>query len=254
MKAKYELIEALPKNGLALFNGNNTLSLELFKKTEKKKALYSVVKKGAFGSADIKATHVVSSKQGTSFTVAKGKKILKFKTPLLGAHNVENILPGIYLALTLGMKDEDIIFAVANLKAMDRTMIRGRMQNGTATLDCTFNANPATFPAVFDYMNHYGGRKILVVAPMIELGKLGRLEHYKVGYNAGMFCDVVYVTNKNFYNDIAKGIEDSGKKCKLYADSPKDIAKRIREKTGRTSDSVVAFVGREAGGVLRKIK
>jgi len=88
---------------------------------------------------------------------------------------------------------------------------------------------------------------------MIELGGHARLEHYKVGYNASMTCDYVMVTNKNFIDDIKKGAQDSGGKCQIITGDSKVLAKIIKDKTNRSSDSIVVFISKEAASVLKKL-
>lgn len=255
MIAKYELIKALSKNGLAIFNGNNTNAVSLYNQTEDiKKVLYKVMKSPSDSHVDIKATHVIASKYGVSFNVERGKKSIRLKAPLIGVHNVENILPAIYLAWYLGMEDADIIDAVAALKPLPRTMIYKKLDNGSIVIDSTFNANPQSFMTVFDYAKHYYGKKILVMQPMIELGGHGPLEHYKVGYHASTSFDYVFVTNKNFYKDLEKGIKDAQGKCVIKFEKPAEIVKFIKSKTAKgESNNLIVFLGRESGQSLGRL-
>lgn len=254
METKYELIKALPKNGLAMFNGNNTNAVSLYQQTEVHKVLYKVDRDLGNTHADIKATHVITSKYGISFAVEKGKRKLKLKTPLIGMHNVENILPAVYIAWYLGMDDADIADAVASLKPLPHTMVLKKLPNGTVVIDSTFNANPQSFMTIFDYAKLYSGKKILVMQPMIELGGHGQLEHYKVGYHASTAFDYVFVTNKNFYEDLEKGIMDAQGKCVLKFASLSKIANFITVKTNRRhSNNLTVFLGRETGAVLHKL-
>lgn len=217
MRAKYEIIEAVPKDGLALFNGNNENVRLLFNKTtKKKKVLYSTANKvnGEKGDSHIYATDVLVEKSSVSFFAVIGNKKIHLKAPLLGAHNVENILPAVYIAHHLGMKDADIKKAVSLLTPIERTMVYTEA-NGVSLIDDTFNANPQAVMAALDYIKIYKKKKILVMQPMIELGKNAKEEHYKVAKEIGKICDFLFITNKNFYDDIRSGIADSNGKCSL---------------------------------------
>lgn len=255
IEAKYELIKSLPKNGIALFNGNNSIASDLYKKTEIKKIIYKVFRKSLGEQrVDIKATHVTVSKYGISFTVSRGKRSIRLKAPLIGVHNIENILPGVFLAMYLGMSDEEIEDAVSSLTPLTKTMNLKKLSNGMVIIDSTFNVNPQSFMTIFDYITQYRGRRIIVMQPMIELGSHGGLEHYKVGYHASTLCDYLFLTNRNFYKDIQKGITDGQGKCELISTNDREIAKFIRAKTLRgDSDDVIIFLGRETAKVLRQI-
>lgn len=245
-KAKYELIESLPKNGLALFNGNNDNAYELYKKTKKPKVLYSSNKNIP---SDIFAKNILVNKFFVSFDVFKKGEKIHFRTPLIGKHNIENILPAIYLAYYLGMDSEKIKKAVSSLIPLLKTMIKQEV-GGITIIDDTFNANPQSVMAVLDYMKIYSGKKILVLQPMIELGREGESEHRRVAKSIGIICDYLFVTNKNFYSQITKGILESGGKCKLLTGSFLEITKKLNNIAKK--EDVVVFEGKEAGIILDK--
>src|SRR5581483_11094487 len=250
MKAKYELIESLPKNGLALFNGNNKNVVELYNQTEGKKILYKSFTGQSLEKADIKATHIKMYKTGLSFTVQKGRNQLLLKAPLLGIHSIENLLPGVFLAMHLGMKAETITTAVSNLSSL--SIKRTKLSNGTVAIDSTFNASPQSVASALDYMKQYTGNKILVLPPMIELGKHANLEHHKVGLKIGSVCNYLLLTNKNYYKDITSGISEQKNKCKVAVGNPRILATLIK-KISQKQDSIVAFLGKESRLVLLKL-
>ncbi len=263
MQAKYELIESLPKDGLALFNGNNEnsrylyvhhpkIELEGIKKTKKKKILYQCFKTTQnTAKADIAAFNVLAEKDGVSFDVSLDNKVVHFKTPLIGAHVVENILPGIFIASYLKMNSAEIKKAVQLLEPMPKTMIRHQLANGVSIIDDTFNANPDAVSAALDYINVYKGRKILVLQPMIELGIKAEDEHYRVAREISKVCNNLFVTNNNFYESIMQGITDGNGSCSIRIAKPLEIADYIQRNTKR--GDIVVFEGKEAAFSLDKI-
>lgn len=242
IETKYELIECLPKNGLAIFNANNQNTYDLYKKTDIKKALYACgdVEK----NAQIVATNIQVKKTSVAFTIEYRRRKMRLQAPVIGGHAVENILPAIYLGFYLHMKKEEIKDAVESFTPPEHTMTRHEIA-GVSLIDDTFNANPQSILAALSYMNVYSGRKILVMQPMIELGKDAKKEHERIGKAIADTCDYLLLTNKNHHKDILEGIKKGEKKCHVYFGNASEVIKFIGSHTKK--GDVVVFEGKEAG-------
>lgn len=247
MAAKYELIVALPKSGLALFNGNNENARSLYTKTAMRKVLYTsdMSLHGA-----ILATNIIVDKRFVVFDVVIEKKKFTCKASVIGKQAIENMLPGIYIASYLGMTSDEIADAVSTLSSPDQTMTYHEV-GGVNMIDDAFNANPNAVLAVLDYMRLYNGKKILVLQPMIELGKQGKAEHERIGKAIGDICDVLILTNTNYVSALEKGLLLGKKKCSVFVGAPAIIAQYITTRTKK--GDVVVFEGKEAGVPLEKI-
>lgn len=243
MEAKYELIESLPTNGLALFNGNDDKVRLLYEQTRKKKVLFGVEQTGT-PRFPIQAENVRVGKTFVVFDVRLGRRAVAFRAPLIGKQSVLHILAAILLANYLGMDKKTIQEAVHGLLPLNRTMVRKPFGNGVTFIDNTFSANPDGISCAIDYMQHYDGRKILVLSPLIELGSKAQFHHYEIGRLAGSFCDYLLLTNGNFFPAILRGIRDTGRGCLAKVAGTSEIATFVRENT-RNGD-VVVFEGREA--------
>lgn len=247
MRAKYELVESLPKDGLAIFNGNNKNSYKLFRKYHKNKVLYGT---GNFGSIQNQflAKEVKAGKKNISFSVELKGQPLALNAPLLGKWNVEDILPGIYIADYLGMKPHKIKEAVSLLEPLTKTMVYKTLGTGTAIIDDTFNANPASVVSAIEYMNTYPGKKILVLQPLIELGVNAEKDHYDIAKKVSLNCDYLLLTNNNFLESISRGFGDANGKCLLKTDPLASYPEFIKTKTKK--GDVVVFEGKESAFVL----
>ncbi|MCL5432963.1 MAG: UDP-N-acetylmuramoyl-tripeptide--D-alanyl-D-alanine ligase [Patescibacteria group bacterium] len=248
MNAKYELVEALPKNGQALFNANNENSYKLYRKTKKRKLLYGT---SLDDKPDIYAKNISVKKNSVSFDVVTKKTVEKIKAPLIGAQNVENILPAVAIAETLGMNFEEIKKAASYLLPQPKTMVLHKFSNGCAVIDDTYNANPNAVLAALKYINIYKGKKILVLQPMIELGKNAETDHYDISKSISRFCDYLFLTNSNFNGIILEGIKDGGGKCQVKIGNSDELAELIKSTV--KSEDVVVFEGKEAGFVMAKV-
>lgn len=252
MKAKYELIEHLPVNGKALFNGNNERAYSLYKSTRKRKKYlyYSDIDNANPNKAQIVATNVKVHPTSVTFDAAiDGETYKNLRVNLVGRHHIENILPALFVAKTLGMKKTEIRNALKEIRPLYKTMepYRGN-ETGTLYIDDTYNANPASVLSAVDFLSHLRGKKALVLQPMIELGKNGKSDHYEVGKAIGKTCQYLFLTNTNFYKEIKKGIDETGGTCKIIIGSPKYLAGKIIHIFGK-ADTVV-FEGKEAQAVF----
>lgn len=250
-EAKYELINAIPKNGLAMFNGNNPGIFDLYQKTKKNKILYGIINNDD-KNFDISASDIKVNKENIEFTVNLKDKHLKMKANLIGAQNLQNILPAIYLAKYLNMTDEEIIEAASSVFQVRKTMILDKLSNGLTIIDDTYNANPDAVVAAINYSKIYRGKKFLVLQPMIELGKGAETDHYKTAKEISKKCNFLFLTNKNFNKSIIKGIKDGGGNCFVKVATPGYISRFISSSISK--GDIAIFEGKEASFVLEKLK
>lgn len=110
MKTKYELIEELQPEGVAIFNYDYAYIRKLADKTFKEKILFGMKD---IEKLDLYADNVEISEEGSTFTIKdkKGNSI-DFKTQLVGKYNIYNILAGACVAKALGLDLEEIKRAI----------------------------------------------------------------------------------------------------------------------------------------------
>lgn len=250
MKAKYELIESLPKNGIALFNGNNPNTKLLYEKGETKNIksyLYCMEKKKSEACV-IVATNISVKQKKLTFDVEINEKTITIATQLLGKHNVENLLPAIFIAKILGVDKKKIQEALWEMAPLPQTM-QPIYRKGVTFINDTFNANPQALIAALDYIKTYRKKRFLVLQPMIELGKFADREHYICGKMAGEICDYIFLTNNNFLQSFIMGVREVNANAFVSVLSRREISEQIA-RLAQKSD-VVLFEGKEAGLVLK---
>lgn len=274
MKAKYEIMEALPRYGLGLFNGNNDRVYNLYEKTiyaennpHKRVSLaYGIVEEKSTKQKhfNIIATQIKVKKDSIVFDVIlkfpyeeKTKRITNIEAPVIGIHSLENILPGIFLGSYLGMSNNEVKETLASLTGMPKTMTLIPTELYGMFVDDTFNANPEAVLAALSYAKLYkaekgtGGKKILVLQPMIELGKNAGEEHYRIAKEISIVCDYLLLTNKNYLSKIQRGILDGGGKCEIKTSDQNSLAEFILKKSRK--NDIVIFEGKESNFVLTRL-
>ncbi|HEX7042497.1 MAG TPA: UDP-N-acetylmuramoyl-tripeptide--D-alanyl-D-alanine ligase [Patescibacteria group bacterium] len=250
IQSEKELIDSLSKKGLALFNGNCEEAKILFEKTKQKKLLYKVLSKYVNSNSNsITATNLTFSKNGCEFTVIFKNNKYKFQSDLLGEHVVENLLPGIFLGLHFNLSENEIQKGIKKLKPLPHTMEKVILKNGAIAIDDTFNASPESVISASKFMKYFNKKTYFVLTPLIELGKNAHARHVEVGKSLKN-VDYVFVTNKNYFNDIKRGIGEKSK-AKLIYGSYEEIANMI-EKFSEKGDCII-FEGKESYVVLKHL-
>ena len=176
-RAKYELIEALPRDGVAVLNFDDPY-VALFGKGMGTRAVYYGLGEGA----EVRAINVTEvGSEGVVFTVeAKGERV-SVQLKVLGRHNVPNALAAIAVGLRSGMALEECAAAVGEMRAGDKRGEVLEWHRATLINDC-YNSNPAALNAMVDaLMSIQGERHIVVAGEMLELGTEAETLHAACG-------------------------------------------------------------------------
>jgi UDP-N-acetylmuramoyl-tripeptide--D-alanyl-D-alanine ligase len=251
LDSKKEAIKSLTRDGIGIFNGDSDYIGGLIKSTKVKKFVYAADKK--INGADIRASSIIESKLSLSFNVSVLGKSYKFSgIKLLGRQNIENLLPGIFIGFYTGIDTILIRKALSELRPLEGTMSPRYGKNKVILIDDTYNANINSVQKVLSYIKLFRGKKILVLEPLLELGKNSKEVHEKLGFEIGKVCDFVFLTNHNYFASVKKGVANSKSKCLVRVSSPSKIIKFVNSSLGR--EDVVVFEGKESRHSLSGIQ
>mgnify|MGYP001558311664 FL=1 len=189
MKAKFELVESLPKEGIVILNGNNSYCLEMAKWAKVKELKIFTFR----SDTDIKNIKVFQDHLEFSL-IDKNKRMMIY---LLGRQTIENVLAAIYASKSLGMTLDEIKKGISKIVPTSNTMQFSGKLGGMTLVDDAFNANPDGVVAAVEYMKIFKGKKILVLTPLIELGEEAEKIHERLGKEVTKVCDLVLLTNFN---------------------------------------------------------
>jgi len=209
-KTKYELIEALPADGLAVFNADNEGCRTLAARTRHVRVrTYGL--DAADGTPEVTAVDIRTSTEGTEFTVrAAGHGEARFVSPLLGRHNVSNVLAATAVALELGLSLAEIAAAARGLEPVAHRLQLIHGQGGVTVIDDAYNSNPAGARAALAVLSEFSGRKVLVTPGMVELGERLDERHAEFGREAAAVCDYVILIGRRRTAAIAAGARAAG--------------------------------------------
>ncbi|MDY0236608.1 MAG: UDP-N-acetylmuramoyl-tripeptide--D-alanyl-D-alanine ligase [Gudongella sp.] len=209
MKTKYELIDELPTDGVAVFNYDNEYIKKLADKTFKEKMLYGLedVEK-----LDLYADEIEVSEQGSSFNLKdKAGNSIRCSTKLLGRHNIYNLLAGACAAVVMGLSFEEISEGIKIVEPVEHRLNVIEAVNGVIIIDDAFNSNPIGTKAALEVLGQFKeGRKIVITPGMIELGDMEESANREFGMNMAKVCDYVILIGEKRTMPIYEGLISTG--------------------------------------------
>ena len=208
-RAKGELVEALPSDGVAVLNQDDRRVRRMADRTAARVLTY-----GLSGDADVSADEVVSAGfEGMRFTLnlpgRGGRRVRQAaRTPGLGKLSVHNALAGAAVGHAAGIEPVVIVHALA---AGWSAAHRGQVSKvGRITIiDDAYNASPPSVTAALDMLAGLPGRRIAVLGEMYELGKGAVSGHREVGTAAAATVDLLVVVGAGAAG-IAAGARGAG--------------------------------------------
>ncbi len=182
---KKKLVEALPENGLAVFNYDDEAVRRIGQEFKGKKRFYGLDKK-----ADVWADKVKLSLEGTEFVLHDGEKLVELKTGLLGYPAVYACLAAWTVGKELGVMEavggmrEKALAKLACLKPLPGRLSLEPGPLGAVLVNDARRANPASTISGLKSLAEFPGRKVAVLGEMGELGDLSEKMHREVGEEA----------------------------------------------------------------------
>jgi len=215
--AKFELIDAIPEDGVAVINGDNDLVEENYAKYKKNFLVYG------FGDFSFSAKNIKINEEGTVFDLVLDSKVYPCKTKLIGRSQVENMVAAAVMAFKLGMKPARIVEAIANLSPVPHRL-EFRSNQNILVIDDAYNSNVTGFKEALHLLENFKDRPKIIVTPgIVDLGGKTLEIHQDLGKLAEKICDAVILVGKS---DRTKGLSEgvTGQEKLHWIDSIKDLS------------------------------
>jgi UDP-N-acetylmuramoyl-tripeptide--D-alanyl-D-alanine ligase len=164
-RAKFELVAALPANGVAFLNCDDPY-VSQFGRNFLGRTVYF----GVGPCADPQIVSVGEDLDGLHVRYRSGDRTGSFTLKLLGAHNASNAAAALAVAIEAGVDLGDAVAALTTLTAGDK---RGEVMeiNGATILNDCYNSNPEALRSMIGTLaRRPAGRRILMAGEMLELG------------------------------------------------------------------------------------
>ena len=222
-RAKYELVESLPADGIAVLNFDDP-HVKLFGRGMGDRAVFY----GTEAGAQVRGEQIEEAGiAGVRFTVVAEDESAPVELKLLGRHNVLNALAAIAVGLKSGISLQESAEALRGLEPGDK---RGEVitWHGATLINDCYNSNPRALDAMVDaLMAMPGSRHIVVAGEMLELGADADKLHAACGTNiASRGVDTVIGVRGH-----AAALVDAAKSGTqaIFVETPEAAGKWLRE-------------------------
>ncbi len=226
-KAKLEILDGMPEDGIAVFCGDEPLLWEKRKSVGHKVYTYGIEnpecdiigrlrKDGTFD--------IINNSLPTEALPAGEKLSASLKVP--GEHNILNALAAALVGLVLEENPDDI---VRGLNAYETSGLRQNIyEKGGFHIyaDC-YNASPEAMESTLKVLADMPGRRFAVLGSMLELGDYTEEGHRLTGGYAAQYADALYAYGPSA-GYMAEGAKKNGMKDVRVFEDHKALASMLR--------------------------
>jgi UDP-N-acetylmuramoyl-tripeptide--D-alanyl-D-alanine ligase len=176
-RAKGELIEALPSDGIAVLNADDPRVAAMGKRTSARQLTFGV-------SGDVALGQVTLDDGGEPhFTLAHDGVVAEVHVPQIGAHHAINAAAAAAAAIAAGLDLPTIVERLGTAGASSPMRMERRTRpDGLVVINDAYNANPESMAAALRAVAGIGhGRAVAVLGEMLELGDGSVEAHREIG-------------------------------------------------------------------------
>ncbi len=180
-RAKGELIESLPADGLAVLNGDDRRVRAMAGRGPAPAILYSATVPAASGAEVVAERIELDEQLRASFVLRSPWGAATVSLEARGGHQVGNALAALTVALHQGVELDAAAAALRNASLSPLRMDLRRTRSGASVLNDSYNANPASMAAALRALAAIPARRrVAVLGVMAELGETHVAEHRAV--------------------------------------------------------------------------
>jgi UDP-N-acetylmuramoyl-tripeptide--D-alanyl-D-alanine ligase len=237
-RAKYELIESLPPNGISVLNADDEYVSQFGRDFKGKVVMY-----GTSATAGVRAESVRNcGAEGSEFDLVIGDIRERARLPLVGEHNILNALAAVAVGVERGLKPAEAVGALATLAPPEKRGEVLHLGNITVINDC-YNSNPKALRAMVDALAAMPAkRRIVVAGEMLELGPAGEEMHRATGQHIAKRKIDILLGVRGLAKAMVDGAGMTGSRAEFVA-TPEDAGEWLARET-RDGDAVLLKASR----------
>jgi UDP-N-acetylmuramoyl-tripeptide--D-alanyl-D-alanine ligase len=237
-RAKYEIIETLHHGGVAVLNADDEYVAQFGRDFKGK-----VVTFGIRRSADVSAHNVrLDGAEGSSFDLNIEGVSERVNLPLVGEHNIYNVLAATAAASQKGISPSQIASALATLRPPDKRGQVIHLAGATLVNDC-YNSNPKALNAMIDTLASMNAqRRILIAGEMLELGTCAASLHVECGRHAAEKKIDVVIGVRGLAKALVEGASTSGAMAR-FVETPEEAGEWLAKEL-QAGDAVLLKASR----------
>lgn len=207
-QTKTELFRALPRDGIAFYNGDDPMLQDSPTALDCHTISFGIHTEGL----DYRAIDISVDTRGTRFTVLtpRGEQG-EFQTRLLGEHNIYNLMASIAVCHQMGIAMDKLSLPVRSIVPAPHRLELKRSPAGITILDDAFSANPVGSRMALEVLAAMDCNKRIMITPgMIELGGKEYEHNKRFGEQAAAACDYVILVGPERTRPILDGLREAG--------------------------------------------
>lgn len=184
-KAKMEIVDGLAQDGALFVPADEPLLTDLIAPISQEVQTFGL------GQGDLQAEIVNETSESTEFEINDASFIIT----VLGGYNVKNALIAYGIGRYFGLSMEQIKNGLAQVELTKNRTQWLQAKNGAKLLSDVYNANPTAMRLVLESFGRLTlpGRRIAVLADMLELGPDSSAMHASMAEAIVGFYDFVYL-------------------------------------------------------------
>lgn len=206
-RTKFELIDSLPANGLAVVNDDFPFVAN--RKVDNVTCMRYAV--NDVDNASYQAKDIVYDATGTSFTIVGNGREMRLHTQLVGECNISNLMAAVIIAINLEVPDEKIRYAVEKIQQVEHRLNLKRTPAGVTIIDDAFNSNPTGSHMAMDVLSRFSqGQRIVITPGMIELGDKQYEHNESLGRKIAQCADIAIIVGEYNREALVAGATQGG--------------------------------------------
>ncbi len=215
IKTKLALFKNLKADSIAVYNYDSELLKEGVDKYRyeifSKLFSYSI-DENSKESVDVIAKDIENTRRGLSFKVIfKDGEEINVAVPILGKHNVSNLLAAILMARELGLSNNEIRAGLTNVEPVEHRLQLIDSGTGVLVLDDAFNSNLKGATEALNILKEIEGKKKIIITPgIIDLGEESKAINFSFGERIAESVDIVILVGMEQSKSIKDGIVSKG--------------------------------------------
>ncbi|HEY1500430.1 MAG TPA: UDP-N-acetylmuramoyl-tripeptide--D-alanyl-D-alanine ligase [Acidobacteriaceae bacterium] len=232
-RAKYELVESLPRHGVAFLNCDDAYVSQFGRDFDGKVVYFG---RGPCGDPHSESTEVLGA-GGLKMQVRAGEQRCELHLHLPGEHNAANVLAAIAVGVEAGIPLTECCAALEKLQPEDK---RGQVLTirGATIINDAYNSNPEALQSMIRTLAGVPAqRRILVAGEMLELGLEAEALHAASGKAAAQAGIHIVIGVRGNARHIVEGAREGGAEA-LFLETPEAAGAWLREHL-RQGDAVL---------------
>lgn len=198
IQTKWELISALPKDGIAILNADDPAQVAQAKSHTGLIRWYSTKQ-----SADVYADEISILPDKINFRLHLAARSFPVALPLLSEAYLSSTMAAVAAASAVGLSANEIVTRLSSVTPYARTMqlIAGR--SGSSIIDDSYSANEQSVLNGIRHLQRFPqtDRRVIMV-PLIELGKNSRSVHQRLGEALKASGAQVFVYGRAWHHEL----------------------------------------------------